>query len=70
MSSTMSTWRPVRSRSRSLRMRTTPLVWVALPYDETAMKSISTGRSMARARSDRKKHAPLSTPTSSGGRPA
>ena len=28
-------------------MRTTPLVLVALPYDDTAMKSNSTGRSIS-----------------------
>ena len=68
MSSTMSTCRPVRSMSRSLTMRTTPLVRVADPYDDTAMKSNSTGRSIARARSLMNMNAPLSTPTSSGGR--
>ncbi len=50
-------------------MRTTPLVLVELPYDDTAMKSNSTGRSIARARSAMKRKAPLSTPTSSGARP-
>ena len=49
-------------------MRTTPLVRVADPYDETAMKSNSTGRSMARARSLMNMQAPFSTPTSSGER--
>jgi hypothetical protein len=38
--------------------------------DETAMKSNSTGRSIARERSLMKTNAPLSTPTSNGGRPA
>ena len=51
-------------------MRTTPLVRVAEPYDDTAMKSNSTGRSIARERSLMNMNAPLSTPTSSGGRPA
>ena len=51
-------------------IRTTPLVRVADPYDDTAMKSNSTGRSIARARSLMNMNAPLSTPTSSGGRPA
>ncbi len=46
MSSTINTWRSVRSRSRSFMMRTTPLVRVADPYDDTAMKSNSTGRSI------------------------
>ncbi len=64
MSSTSSTWRPERSMSRSLTMRTTPLVRVALPYDDTAMKSISTGRCRCRARSERKTKAPFSTPMS------
>ena len=49
-------------------MRTTPLVVVADPYDATAMTSTSTGSWMARARSLMKTKAPLSTPTSSGGR--
>ena len=44
MSSTISTCRSVRSRSRSFMMRTTPLVRVAEPYDDTAMKSNSTGQ--------------------------
>ncbi len=48
-------------------MRTTPDVLVALPYDDTAMKSTSTGSSIARHRSLRKSIAPLSTATSSGG---
>ena len=48
MSSTISTCRSVRSRSRSLMIRTTPLERVADPYDDTAMKSNSTGRSIAR----------------------
>ena len=61
--------RSVRSRSRSFMMRTTPLVRVADPYDDTAMKSNSTGRSIARDRSLMNTNAPLSTPTSSGGRP-
>ena len=40
-------------------MRTTPLVRVAEPYDDTAMKSNSTGRSIARARSAMNMNAPL-----------
>ena len=67
MSSTISTWRSVRSMSRSFMIRTTPLVRVAEPYDETAMKSNSTGRSIARARSAMNMNAPLRMPTSSGG---
>ena len=51
-------------------MRTTPLERVLLPYDDTAMKSISTGRSMARLRSEANITAPLSTATSKGWRPA
>ena len=51
-------------------MRTTPLVRVAEPYDDTAMKSISTGSGMARARSAMNTKAPLSTPMSSGARPS
>ena len=39
MSSTISTWRPVMSRSRSLRIRTTPDDEVAEPYELTAMNS-------------------------------
>ena len=48
-------------------MRTTPLVRVADPYDDTAMKSNSTGRSIARAMSAMNMNAPLRMPTSSGG---
>ena len=48
-------------------IRTTPLVRVAEPYDDTAMKSNSTGRSIARARSAMNMNAPLRMPTSSGG---
>ena len=48
-------------------MRTTPLVRVAEPYDDTAMKSNSTGSAIARARSAMKRKAPLSTPTRIGG---
>ena len=44
MSSTSRTSRPSRSWSRSFRIRTTPEVFVAAPYDETAMKSNSSGR--------------------------
>ncbi len=51
-------------------MRTTPLVRVADPYDDTAMKSNSTGRSMARARSLMNMHAPFNTPTRRGARAA
>jgi hypothetical protein len=49
-------------------MRTTPLVRVELPYDDTAMKSNSTGTSMARARSLMNMNAPFRTPTRSGTR--
>ena len=42
ISSTIRTWRPVMSVSRSLRMRTTPELLVPEPYDETAIQSIST----------------------------
>ena len=45
-------------------IRTTPLVRVADPYDDTAMKSNSTGRSIARARSAMNMNAPLRIPTS------
>ena len=48
-------------------MRTMPEVLVAEPYEETAMKSTSIGRSMARERSLMKCMAPLSTQTISGG---
>ena len=70
MSSTMSTCWPAMSRSRSLRMRTTPELAVAPAYELTAMNSIVEGRSSARARSDMNIAAPLSTPTSNGSRPA
>jgi len=50
-----------------LRIRTVPLVRVADPYDETAMKSNSTGSAMARARSAMKRKAPFRTPTRIGG---
>src|SRR5213595_61173 len=39
MSSTTRTLRPVMSRSRSLRIRTTPLDLVPDPYDDTAIQS-------------------------------
>ena len=44
MSSTIRTWRPVMSVSRSLRIRTTPEDLVPEPYDDTAIQSISTCR--------------------------
>ena len=65
MSSRITTLRPAMSRSRSLRMRTTPDDDVDDPYDETAMNSICAGTGSARAKSVMKKTAPLSTPTSS-----
>src|SRR3954451_5758707 len=67
MSSTITTCRPVMSRSRSLRMRTTPEDVVPCPYDETAMNSISVDgpcRPSARAKSAMNMTAPLSTQTS------
>ena len=51
-------------------MRTMPLVFVELPYEATAMKSTSTGRSIARAKSLMNTNAPLSTQTSNGARSA
>ena len=51
-------------------MRTTPDVCVAAPYDETAMKSNSSGRRMYRARSAMTTNAPFRTPTSKSLRPA
>jgi len=54
------------SVSRSLRNRTTPLERVEEPYDETAMKSISTGASISRHRSAMNAKAPRRTPTRSG----
>src|SRR5664280_1810568 len=51
MSSTIKTCWPAMSRSRSLRIRTTPEDDVAEPYDATAMKSIVTGTVSFRARS-------------------
>ena len=70
MSSTISTSRPVMSRSRSLRMRTTPDDFVPEPYDEMAIQSVSAGRLRRRLRSAITMTAPLSTPTSRGSRPA
>ena len=51
-------------------MRTTPEDFVPEPYDDTAIQSISTQASSARARSAITMTAPLSTPTSSRSRPA
>jgi hypothetical protein len=51
------------SRSRSLRIRTTPDEEVADPYELTAMNSICTGTESARARSVMNMTAPFSTPT-------
>ena len=68
MSSTTITCRLAMSRSRSLRMRTTPDDVARCPYDEIAMNSTSTGRDCrpsARAKSAMNMNAPLSTPTSS-----
>ena len=70
MSSTIRTSRPSIDASRSLRMRTTPEESVEEPYEATAMKSTSHVTSRALIRSDRKKTAPFSTPTSSRSRPA
>ena len=70
MSSTMRTSRPVMSRSRSFRMRTTPDDLVPEPYDEIAIQSCSTGRLSRRLRSAITMTAPFRTPTSSGSRPA
>src|SRR6266567_7443556 len=65
MSSTTSTFLPSISRSRSLRIRTTPDDDVAEPYELTAMNSNWTGTGSALARSVMNITAPLSTPTSS-----
>ena len=65
MSSTISTSRSSMSRSRSLRMRTTPDDDVDDPYELTAMNSSCAGTGIARARSVTKKTAPLSTLMSS-----
>ena len=61
-SNTTPTSRPSSSMSRSLTMRTTPLDLVALPYDDTAMKSVSTGSRTCLARSARTTNAPLRIP--------
>jgi hypothetical protein len=53
------------SRSRSLRIRTTPDDEVDDPYELTAMNSSCTGSGRARARSVMNITAPLRTPTSS-----
>ncbi len=47
-----------------------PLVRVDDPYEDTAMKSISTGSSSERTRSLMNTNAPFNTPTHSGRRPA
>src|SRR4051812_46269584 len=70
MSSTIRTSRPSIDASRSFRILTTPLESVDEPYEATAMKSSSHGGSRWRIRSDRKKTAPLSTPTRNRSRPA
>ena len=67
MSSTMITRRPVMSRSRSLRMRTTPDDEVADPYEVTAMNSSSDGIGSALAKSVTNITAPLRTQINSGG---
>ena len=66
MSSTTITCRPAMSRSRSLRIRTTPEEVARCPYEDTAMNSSSTGapcRPISRAKSAMNMTAPLSTPT-------
>ncbi len=70
MSSTIRTWRPLMSVSRSLRIRTTPEDCVPAPYEDTAIQSIVTGVDSARARSAITITAPLSTPTISRSLPA
>ena len=70
MSSTTRTLRPVMSRSRSFRIRTTPLDFVPEPYEETAIQSIVTFAVSARLRSAMTITAPLRTPTSSRSRPS
>ncbi len=70
MSSTMITSRPSIDRERSELNRTTPEGRVLEPYEETLMKSRLTGSAIARIKSAAKITAPLSTPTSTGARPA
>ena len=70
MSSTISTSRSLMSRSRSLRIRTTPDDDVDEPYELTAMNSSWVGSGMARARSVTNMTAPLSTVTSSRSSPS
>src|ERR1017187_8621786 len=59
MSSTISTSAPSSEMSRSLVTLTSPELEVPFPYVEIPMKSTKTSRCMARARSVRKKQAPL-----------
>ena len=71
MSSTISTSLPAIDELRSFRMRTRPDVSVeAPPYDETSIRSIWTGTSMARIRSAMNGNEPLSTLTRVTDRPA
>ena len=60
---------PSIGRLRSLVIFTTP-VEVVPWYEEIAMKSTTTGRSIARTRSARKMKLPFRTPTTTSGRPA
>ena len=71
MSSTMSTSLPAIDELRSLRMRTRPDVSVvAPPYDETSIRSIWTGHSIARMRSAMNGSEPFRTLTRVTDRPA
>ena len=71
MSSTMRTSSPSMLADRSLRMRTSPDDSVVLPpYELTSIRSMRSGRSMARMRSAMNGSEPLSTDTRVTGRPA
>ena len=71
MSSTISTSLSAIDVLRSLRMRTRPDVSVEVPpYDETSIRSIWTGISIARIRSAMNGREPFSTLTSVTERPA
>jgi len=70
MSSTTSTFRPLMSVPRSLRIRTTPEDFVPEPYEDTAIQSMCALVCSFRARSAITMTAPLRTPTRSRSLPA
>jgi len=70
MSSTINTSRPLMSAVRSLRIRTTPELFVPEPYDEIAIQSTLQCDFIARVRSLITIIAPFRTPTIRGSLPA